>query len=82
MTQQLLSSPAPRARPFRVCNWDRSLRKGIMAESLADLLGKVGAGLGGMGRVRGIYLVSPHLLHGPTDPEHPAAGGHCRSGAG
>ncbi|XP_006027909.1 cell death activator CIDE-3 [Alligator sinensis] len=41
MTQQLLSSPAPRARPFRVCNWDRSLRKGIMAESLADLLGKI-----------------------------------------
>ncbi|KGL97256.1 Cell death activator CIDE-3, partial [Charadrius vociferus] len=38
MTQQLLSSPAPRPRPFRVCNWDRSLRKGIMAHSLTDLL--------------------------------------------
>ncbi|XP_021264295.1 cell death activator CIDE-3 [Numida meleagris] len=39
MTQQLLlSSPAPRSRPFRVCNWDRSLRKGIMAHSLAELL--------------------------------------------
>ncbi|NXV46746.1 CIDEC protein, partial [Uria aalge] len=38
MTQQLLSSPAPRPRPFRVCNWDRSLRKGIMAHSLAELL--------------------------------------------
>ncbi|NXI37717.1 CIDEC protein, partial [Galbula dea] len=38
MTQQLLSSPAPRPRPYRVCNWDRSLRKGIMAQNLADLL--------------------------------------------
>ncbi|KFQ42963.1 Cell death activator CIDE-3, partial [Nestor notabilis] len=38
MTQQLLSSPAPQPRPFRVCNWDRSLRKGIMAHSLAELL--------------------------------------------
>ncbi|KFQ93354.1 Cell death activator CIDE-3, partial [Nipponia nippon] len=38
MTQQLLSSPAPRPRPYRVCNWDRSLRKGIMAQSLAELL--------------------------------------------
>ncbi|NXF94148.1 CIDEC protein, partial [Eubucco bourcierii] len=38
MTQQLLLSPAPRPRPYRVCNWDRSLRKGIMAHSLADLL--------------------------------------------
>lgn len=42
MTQQLLlSSPAPRPRPFRVCNWDRSLRKGIMAHSLAELLRQV-----------------------------------------
>ncbi|NXL85220.1 CIDEC protein, partial [Alectura lathami] len=39
MTQQLLlSSPAPQPRPFRVCNWDRSLRKGVMAPSLAELL--------------------------------------------
>ncbi|NXV73530.1 CIDEC protein, partial [Atlantisia rogersi] len=38
MTQQLLSSPAPQPRPFRLCNWDRSLRKGIMAHSLANLL--------------------------------------------
>ncbi|NWI70404.1 CIDEC protein, partial [Todus mexicanus] len=38
MTQQLLLSPAPRPRPFRVCNWDRSLRKGIMARNLSDLL--------------------------------------------
>ncbi|NXG78525.1 CIDEC protein, partial [Baryphthengus martii] len=38
MTQQLLLSPAPRPRPYRVCNWDRSLRKGVMARSLADLL--------------------------------------------
>lgn len=42
MTQQLLlSSPAPRPRPFRVCNCDRSLRKGIMAHSLAELLHQV-----------------------------------------
>ncbi|NXC23213.1 CIDEC protein, partial [Corythaeola cristata] len=38
MTQQLLASPAPRPQPYRVCNWDRSLRKGIMAQSLAELL--------------------------------------------
>ncbi|XP_032557047.1 cell death activator CIDE-3 [Chiroxiphia lanceolata] len=38
MTQQLLASPAPPPRPFRVCNWDRSLRKGIMAPSLAELV--------------------------------------------
>ncbi|XP_071612645.1 lipid transferase CIDEC [Heliangelus exortis] len=38
MTQQLLASPAPRPRPFRVVNWDRSLRKGVMAPSLAELL--------------------------------------------
>ncbi|NXS58908.1 CIDEC protein, partial [Brachypteracias leptosomus] len=38
MTQQLLLSPTPRPRPFRVCNWDRSLRKGIMAPNLAELL--------------------------------------------
>ncbi|EOB08762.1 Cell death activator CIDE-3, partial [Anas platyrhynchos] len=41
MTQQLLLNPAPRPRPFRVCNWDRSLRKGIMAPSLAELLRQV-----------------------------------------
>lgn len=45
MTQQLLSSPAPRPRPYRICNWDRSLRKGIMAHSLADLLRQVSQGL-------------------------------------
>uniref|UniRef100_A0A674J1Q9 CIDE-N domain-containing protein n=1 Tax=Terrapene triunguis TaxID=2587831 RepID=A0A674J1Q9_9SAUR len=38
MTQQLLSSPVPRARPYRICNWDRSIRKGLVAESLRDLL--------------------------------------------
>uniref|UniRef100_A0A8C4VV21 Cell death inducing DFFA like effector c n=1 Tax=Gopherus evgoodei TaxID=1825980 RepID=A0A8C4VV21_9SAUR len=41
MTQQLLSSPVPRARPYRICNWDRSIRKGLVAESLRDLLDKV-----------------------------------------
>ncbi|NWW70801.1 CIDEC protein, partial [Climacteris rufus] len=38
MTQQLLAAPAPPPRPFRVCNWDRSVRKGVMAPSLAELL--------------------------------------------
>ncbi|NXM67950.1 CIDEC protein, partial [Serilophus lunatus] len=41
MTQQLLASPAPPARPFRVCNWDRSIRKGITARSLRELLPQV-----------------------------------------
>ncbi|XP_077164486.1 lipid transferase CIDEC [Paroedura picta] len=41
MTQQLLATPPPRARPYRVSNWDRSVRKGIMADSLEDLLEKV-----------------------------------------
>ncbi|NXX31096.1 CIDEC protein, partial [Nicator chloris] len=38
MTQQLLAGPAPPPRPYRVCNGDRSLRKGVMAASLAELL--------------------------------------------
>uniref|UniRef100_A0A8C3Y4Z6 Cell death inducing DFFA like effector c n=1 Tax=Catharus ustulatus TaxID=91951 RepID=A0A8C3Y4Z6_CATUS len=38
MTQQLLAGPAPPPRPYRVCNWDRSVRKGVMAPSLAELL--------------------------------------------
>ncbi|CAH2312815.1 cell death activator CIDE-3 [Pelobates cultripes] len=41
MTQQLLSRPASKPRPFRVCNCDRSTRKGIMADSLGDLINKV-----------------------------------------
>ncbi|XP_074974564.1 lipid transferase CIDEC isoform X3 [Caretta caretta] len=45
MTQQLLSSPVPRARPYRICNWDRSIRKGLVAESLRDLLDKIRATL-------------------------------------
>uniref|UniRef100_UPI00398EF981 cell death activator CIDE-3 n=1 Tax=Pristiophorus japonicus TaxID=55135 RepID=UPI00398EF981 len=40
VTSQLLTS-TPQQRPFRVCNWDRSLKKGIVAESLQDLLDKV-----------------------------------------
>uniref|UniRef100_A0A2I3GR42 Cell death inducing DFFA like effector c n=1 Tax=Nomascus leucogenys TaxID=61853 RepID=A0A2I3GR42_NOMLE len=46
VTQQLLSEPspkAPRARPCRVSTADRSVRKGIMAYSLEDLLLKVRA---------------------------------------
>lgn len=44
VTQQLLSEPSPealRARPCRVSTADRSVRKGIMAHSLEDLLHKV-----------------------------------------
>ncbi|KAL7408105.1 hypothetical protein ABVT39_018325 [Epinephelus coioides] len=41
MTQQLLSGRAPRPRPFRVTNADRSVKKGIMADSLDDLMNKV-----------------------------------------
>ncbi|XP_051874126.1 cell death activator CIDE-3 [Pristis pectinata] len=40
VTSHLLNS-GPHQRPFRVCNWDRSLKKGIMAEGLQDLLDKV-----------------------------------------
>ncbi|NWX88620.1 CIDEC protein, partial [Nothoprocta pentlandii] len=45
MTQQLLQSAAPRPRPFRVCNWDRSLRKGLVARSLAELLSQAQSAL-------------------------------------
>lgn len=44
VTQQLVSKPSrevPRARPCRVSTADRKVRKGIMAHSLEDLLGKV-----------------------------------------
>ncbi|NXE54542.1 CIDEC protein, partial [Casuarius casuarius] len=51
MTQQLLSSPAPRPRPYRVYNWDRSLRKGVMARSLAELLHQVQSALSAPGPV-------------------------------
>ncbi|XP_053135154.1 cell death activator CIDE-3-like [Hemicordylus capensis] len=51
MTQQLLSTPAPCIRPYRVNNWDRTLRKGIMADSLGDLLEKVHSALGLVGTI-------------------------------
>ncbi|KAA8593444.1 cell death activator CIDE-3 [Etheostoma spectabile] len=41
MTQQLLSGRVPRPKPFRVTNADRSVKKGIMAETLEDLMNKV-----------------------------------------
>lgn len=44
VTQQLLSEPgleAPRARPCRVSSVDRSVRRGLTAQSLEDLLRKV-----------------------------------------
>ncbi|KAM4588894.1 cell death activator CIDE-3 [Odontesthes bonariensis] len=41
MTQQLLTGRVPRPKPFRVTNADRSVKKGIMAEALLDLMNKV-----------------------------------------
>ncbi|XP_054880259.1 cell death activator CIDE-3 isoform X2 [Poeciliopsis prolifica] len=41
MTSQLLSSRMLRPKPFRVTNADRSVKKGIMAEALLDLMNKV-----------------------------------------
>lgn len=41
MTQQLLSAPSPRSKPFRVTNAERSLKKGLTAQGLEDLLHKV-----------------------------------------
>ncbi|XP_061731219.1 lipid transferase CIDEC-like [Nerophis ophidion] len=41
MTQQLLSGRTPSPKPFRVTNADRSLKKGIMAYALDDLIDKV-----------------------------------------
>ncbi|KAM9362449.1 cell death activator CIDE-3 [Symphorus nematophorus] len=40
MTQQLLSGRAPRPKPFRVTNADRTVKKGIMADTLEDLMNK------------------------------------------
>ncbi|KAG9483505.1 hypothetical protein GDO78_009430 [Eleutherodactylus coqui] len=40
MTQQFLSRPTYKPRPFKVCNCDRSIRKGIVADCLEDLLNK------------------------------------------
>ncbi|XP_029907663.1 cell death activator CIDE-3 isoform X2 [Myripristis murdjan] len=41
VTQQLLSGRAPRPKPFRVTSADRSVKKGIMADGLRDLINKV-----------------------------------------
>lgn len=41
MTQQLLAGRAPHLKPFRVTNADRSMKKGIMADTLIDLMNKV-----------------------------------------
>ncbi|XP_028262228.1 cell death activator CIDE-3 [Parambassis ranga] len=46
MTQQLLSGRAPRSKPFRVTNADRSVKKGIMADTLDDLMDKVSDSFG------------------------------------
>uniref|UniRef100_A0A3Q4I5H8 Cell death inducing DFFA like effector c n=1 Tax=Neolamprologus brichardi TaxID=32507 RepID=A0A3Q4I5H8_NEOBR len=46
MTQQLLSGRVPQPKPFRVTNADRSVKKGIMADTLEDLTNKVSDSLG------------------------------------
>ncbi|KAM9859962.1 lipid transferase CIDEC-like [Aulostomus maculatus] len=45
MTQQLLLRRAPRPKPFRVTNAERSMKKGIMADALEDLIDRVGDSL-------------------------------------
>lgn len=40
----VLPSFNPRPRPFRVTNSDRSVKKGIMADGLRDLMNKVRRG--------------------------------------
>lgn len=40
MTQQLLAGRTPHLKPFRVTNADRSKKKGIMADTLRDLMNK------------------------------------------
>ena len=40
-TQQILSGRTPRSKPFRVTSADRSVKKGIMADGLQDLINKV-----------------------------------------
>lgn len=46
MTQQLLASQGPQTKPFRVTNADRSMKKGIMADTLEDLMNKASGSLG------------------------------------
>uniref|UniRef100_A0A8C5FAK2 CIDE-N domain-containing protein n=1 Tax=Gadus morhua TaxID=8049 RepID=A0A8C5FAK2_GADMO len=46
MTQQLLAAKPPPHKPFRVTSADRSLKKGIMANELRDLICKVMDSLG------------------------------------
>ncbi|NXK66873.1 CIDEC protein, partial [Sylvietta virens] len=43
--QQLLAGPAPTPRPYRGGGWDRSLRKGVMAPSLAGGVRQGGSAL-------------------------------------
>uniref|UniRef100_A0A3P8V2U5 Cell death inducing DFFA like effector c n=1 Tax=Cynoglossus semilaevis TaxID=244447 RepID=A0A3P8V2U5_CYNSE len=45
VTHHLLSRQALQRRPFRVTNADRSVKKGIMADSLEDLMNKAGESL-------------------------------------
>uniref|UniRef100_A0A9L0K0V7 Cell death inducing DFFA like effector c n=1 Tax=Equus asinus TaxID=9793 RepID=A0A9L0K0V7_EQUAS len=65
VTQQLLSEPspaAPRTRPYRVSTADRSVRKGIMAHSLEDLLHKGSSSLGPLQHAGHRPHAARHLL--------------------
>lgn len=85
MTQQLLAGPAPLPRPYRVCNWDRSLRKGVMAPSLAELLRQVCLSV--CLSIRAL-AVCPETVPAPLTPspvagsERPGPAGAHRAGAG
>lgn len=82
MTQQLLAGPAPPPRPYRVCNWDRSLRKGVMAPSLAELLRQVCLSVRALSACPG--SVPPALLtpSPSAGSERPGPAGTHRAGAG
>lgn len=79
MTQQLLAGPAPTPRPYRVCNWDRSLRKGVMAPSLAELLRQVCLSVWALSVCLSPALLTPSPSAGS---ERPGPAGAHRAGAG
>uniref|UniRef100_A0A2K6U4T1 Cell death inducing DFFA like effector c n=1 Tax=Saimiri boliviensis boliviensis TaxID=39432 RepID=A0A2K6U4T1_SAIBB len=72
VTQQLLSEPspeAPRPRPCRVSTADRSVRKGIMAYSLEDLILKGSSPLGPLQHADHGSRAAWHLLLPTAAPQ-------------